>query len=100
MMSQFRFPARLAAALALVSAHSAALAQNAAQGGDPITNALSWMQSILLGPIATSVAVMAVAGVGFMMLTGRLNWRYGATVIMGVFIIFGAPRLVASISGF
>lgn len=99
-MSQFRFPARLAAALALVSAHSAAFAQNAAQGGDPITSALSWMQSILLGPIATSVAVMAVAGVGFMMLTGRLNWRYGATVIMGVFIIFGAPRLVASISGF
>jgi type IV secretion system protein VirB2 len=42
---------------------------------------------------------MAVAGVGFMMLTGRMNWRYGGTVIIGVFIIFGAPRLVASISG-
>ena len=33
------------------------------------------MQGILLGPIATSLAVMAVAGVGFMMLTGRMNWR-------------------------
>jgi type IV secretion system protein VirB2 len=101
MMPSFRLLTRIAAAFALVSAHSAAFAQNAAQqGGDPITNALSWMQGILLGPIATSVAVMAVAGVGFMMLTGRLNWRYGATVIIGVFIIFGAPRLVASISGF
>jgi len=32
--------------------------------------------------------------------TGRMNWRYGGTVIIGVFIIFGAPRLVASIGGF
>ncbi|MGH1557256.1 hypothetical protein ACRAWD_04400 [Caulobacter segnis] len=28
----------------------------------------------------------AVAAVGFMMLTGRLNWRYGATVILGCFV--------------
>jgi type IV secretory pathway VirB2 component (pilin) len=79
---------------------SAALAQSVQQSSDPITSALMWMQGILLGPIATSLAVMAVAGVGFMMLTGRINWRYGGTVIIGVFIIFGAPRLVASIGGF
>jgi type IV secretion system protein VirB2 len=42
-------------------------------------------------------AVIAIAGVGFMMLTGRLNWRYGATVILGCFIIFGASALVAGI---
>ena len=77
----------------------AANAQTTQQSDDPITSALTWMQSILLGPIATTVAVMAVAGVGFMMLTGRMNWRYGATVIIGVFIIFGAPRLVATIQG-
>ena len=35
-------------------------------------------------------AAMAVAAVGFMMLTGRLNWRFGATVIVGTFILFGA----------
>jgi type IV secretion system protein VirB2 len=96
---------RLAAALTATVMPIAAFAQNAPQatvqtGADPITNALQWMQSILLGPIATSLAVMAVAGVGFMMLTGRMNWRYGGTVIVGVFIIFGAPRLVAGISGF
>ena len=92
-------PARIAAFLALISMPSAAFAQQAAgSADDPITNALLWMQGILLGPIATALAVMAVAGVGFMMLTGRMNWRYGATVIIGVFIIFGAPRLVATIS--
>jgi type IV secretion system protein VirB2 len=48
--------------------------------------------------VATSIAVMAIAAVGFMMLTGRLNWRFGATVIIGVFIIFGAPVIVAGIA--
>ncbi|MHA7819694.1 MAG: TrbC/VirB2 family protein [Erythrobacter sp.] len=104
MKSFSRFPANLSAQVAMLMAAlimpSAALAQTAnATGNDPITSALLWMQSILLGPIATTLAVMAVAGVGFMMLTGRMNWRYGATVIIGVFIIFGAPRLVATIQG-
>lgn len=93
--------ARLFAALVLLAMPSAAIAQSQVQqSDDPITSSLVWMQGILLGPIATSLAVMAVAGVGFMMLTGRMNWRYGGTVIIGVFIIFGAPRLVASIGGF
>ena len=93
--------ARLFAALMFLAMPSAAMAQQQTQqSDDPITSALVWMQGILLGPIATSLAVMAVAGVGFMMLTGRMNWRYGGTVIIGVFIIFGAPRLVASIGGF
>lgn len=91
---------RLSAGLMLLAMPSTAFAQQVQQSDDPITSALVWMQGILLGPIATSLAVMAVAGVGFMMLTGRMNWRYGGTVIIGVFIIFGAPRLVASIGGF
>jgi type IV secretion system protein VirB2 len=40
---------------------------------------------------------MAVAAIGFMMLTGRMNWRFGATVIIGVFILFGATTIVAGI---
>ena len=39
----------------------------------------------------------AVAAVGFMMLTGRLNWRFGASVIIGCFILFGAGSIVAGI---
>lgn len=94
-------PARIAAFLMLLLAPVAASAQDqATRSQSPITDALLWMQGLLLGPIATSLAVMAVAGVGFMMLTGRMNWRYGGTVIIGVFIIFGAPRLVNSIGAF
>lgn len=66
-------------------------------GSGPIINALSWVQGTLLGHVATAVAVIAVAMVGFMMLTGRINWRMGATVVLGCFILFGATTIVAGI---
>ena len=66
-------------------------------GSGPIVAALGWLQGTLLGNVATAVAVMAVAAVGFMMLTGRLNWRFGATVIIGCFILFGAGAIVSGI---
>lgn len=67
------------------------------QGSGIIVRAVQWLQGTLLGTIATTVAVIAVAVVGFMMLTGRINWRYGATVILGCFILFGAVSIVAGI---
>ena len=84
----------------ILVASTAASAQGAdPQGSGPIVAALGWLQGTLLGNVATAVAVMAVAAVGFMMLTGRLNWRFGATVIIGVFILFGAASIVAGIQG-
>ena len=93
--------AKMLAVAALLSP-SAAFAQAVQQdpaGSGPVVNALAWLQGTLLGNVATAVAVMAVAAVGFMMLTGRLNWRFGATVILGVFILFGAGTIVAGIQG-
>lgn len=66
-------------------------------GSGPIVNAVRWLEGTLLGTIATVVAVIAIASVGFLMLTGRINWRYGATVILGCFILFGAASIVAGI---
>ena len=67
------------------------------QGSGPIIAALSWLQGTLMGNVATALAVMAVAAVGFMMLTGRMNWRFAATVIFGCFILFGAGAIVSGI---
>ena len=83
------------AALALPAAAHAQGANPAGSG--PIVAALAWLQGTLLGNVATAVAVMAVAAVGFMMLTGRMNWRYGATVILGCFILLGAAAIVGGI---
>lgn len=66
-------------------------------GSGVIVGAVNWLQGTLLGTVATVVAIIAVAVVGFMMLTGRVNWRYGATVILGCFILFGAASIVAGI---
>ncbi|MFK0298743.1 TrbC/VirB2 family protein [Brevundimonas sp. NPDC090276] len=67
------------------------------RGSGPIVSAIQWLQGTLLGTIATVVAVIAVACVGLLMLSGRINWRHGAVVILGCFILFGAASIVAGI---
>lgn len=66
-------------------------------GSRSIVAAVSWLEGTLLGTIATSIAVIAVAAVGLMMLSGRVNVRHGATVIIGCFILFGAASIAAGI---
>ena len=97
-MKRFIRPGTGVGTLLFAVSSSAAFAQNNDPAGSgPIVAALSWLQGTLLGNVATAVAVMAVAAVGFMMLTGRLNWRFGATVIIGCFILFGAASIVGGI---
>lgn len=97
-MKSFRLATLRSFVVALLFVPSAAMAQGSDPAGSgPIVAALGWLQGTLLGNVATAVAVMAVAACGFMMLTGRLNWRFGATVILGTFILFGAASIVAGI---
>ncbi|HEX2561389.1 TrbC/VirB2 family protein [Phenylobacterium sp.] len=86
----FALPALLTPALAHAQAYDPA-------GSNVIVGALGWLQGTLLGTVATVAAVIAIAAIGFMMLTGRLNWRYGGTVILGCFVLFGASAIVAGI---
>jgi type IV secretory pathway VirB2 component (pilin) len=66
-------------------------------GAQPLVSAVQWLQGTLLGTVATTIAIICVAAVGFMMLSGRLNVRYGASVIFGCFILFGASSIVAGV---
>ena len=87
-------------ALFAVAAPSAVVAQDSyadPAGSGPIVGALNWLEGTLLGTVATVAAIIAVAVVGLLMLTGRMNWRYGATVILGCFILFGAASIVGGI---
>ena len=90
-----RTMAASAAALPIWPAHAAVLTDP--EGSGVIVGAVNWLQGTLLGTVATVAAVIAVAVVGFMMLTGRVNWRFAATVIVGCFILFGAGAIVAGI---
>ncbi|HEV2818583.1 MAG TPA: TrbC/VirB2 family protein [Allosphingosinicella sp.] len=66
-------------------------------GASVLIAAVSWLEATLLGTVATTVAIIAVASVGLMMLMGRVNVRYGLTVIAGSFLLFGASAIVAGI---
>jgi type IV secretion system protein VirB2 len=86
------------AAVAATFAAGAAHAQVAdPAGSSPLLAALQWVQGTLLGNLATTAAVIAVAVVGYLMLTGRMEWRRGLMVVVGAFIIFGAVSIVAGI---
>jgi type IV secretory pathway VirB2 component (pilin) len=92
--------ARLPSLIAGLLLASPALAQTVTAdpaGSSPINGALAWVQGTLLGNLATTAAVIAVAVVGFLMLTGRIEWRRGLVVVVGCFIIFGATAIVAGI---
>ncbi len=90
-----RLPVLTALASAFASSVSAQSVQTDPAGSGPILGALQWVQGTLLGNLATTAAVIAVAVVGLMMLTGRIEWRRGVTVVIGAFIIFGAAAIVA-----
>jgi type IV secretory pathway VirB2 component (pilin) len=80
----------------LISYAPTSLADSPA-GSSALVAAISWLQDVLLGTVATSIAVIAIAAIGFGMLTGRVNIRHGATVILGCFILFGASTIVSGL---
>lgn len=45
------------------------------------------------------LAVIAVGWFGFELLTGRVSLHRGATVILGCFILFGAPAIARALLG-
>jgi len=99
-LSLYRNIARMAVGLLALGAGATAHAQQVAldpAGSGPIVGAVRWLQGTLMGTAASVAAVIAVAVVGFMMLSGRMNWRYGACVIVGCFILFGAGSIVGGI---
>jgi type IV secretion system protein VirB2 len=83
-----------AGAVFAATAASAQSVQTDPAGSGPILAALQWIEGTLLGNIATTAAVIAVAIVGLMMLTGRIDWRRGLVVVLGAFIVFGAAAIV------
>lgn len=72
-------------------------ALSAPGGSTALVDAALWVQGTLLGTLATAVAVIAVAWIGFGMLSGRINLQRGAAAILGCFIVFGAPVIAAGL---
>lgn len=50
--------------------------------------------NILTGPLARTCAIIALAAVGLMAMTGRINWRWAGSIIAGLVLIFGGATFV------
>lgn len=55
-----------------------------------IGSAMEWCLSLVSGPLVTAIATVAVAGIGFALLAGRLPMRRAVTVVVGIFLMAGA----------
>ena len=63
----------------------------------PFDGAIGWMTGTLLGSVATTACVIAVAFVGMQMLAGRLPVRRGLMVVLGCFLLLGAPLVATAL---
>ena len=80
-------------ALAAVFATGEALAQAGSLA--PVQSTLQQLVTTLTGQIATSLAVLAVIGSGFLAWAGRLTWGIAGSIIFGIVLVFGATQIVA-----
>lgn len=70
--------------------------------GTALLWAAQWVDATIQGPLATGIAILAMAALGFAMLSGRIPLRRGATAVLGCFVLFGAPAIahgIASMAG-
>lgn len=84
---------RFSTGLALVLVAGEALAQT---GGTlaPVQSTLQTLVTALTGPIATSLAILAVIACGFLAWSGRLTWGITGSVIFGIVLVFGSAQIV------
>lgn len=77
------------------------MAQGIDQGSSSsaIVGAAAWLQELLLGSAGLAIATISVALLGFAILQGRLSPRDGARVVLGCFLLFGAPLVAHGLRG-
>ncbi|MCX8282150.1 TrbC/VirB2 family protein [Phyllobacterium sp. 0TCS1.6C] len=85
----------LAISVAAAACSSAAHAQSL----QPVTGVLETLISILTGPIASMLAILAVIGCGFLAWSGRLTWGIAGSVILGIVLVFGSTQIVTFFQG-
>jgi type IV secretory pathway VirB2 component (pilin) len=66
-----------------------------AQDLQPINEVADYIQGFLTGRLATSVAVISVAVVGYLFWSGQIAVSAALAVIGGIAIVFGAAQIVA-----
>jgi type IV secretion system protein VirB2 len=66
-----------------------------AQDLQPINDVSEYIQNFMTGRFATSLAVIAVAVVGYLFWSGQVAARAALSVVVGIAIVFGSAQIVA-----
>ena len=66
-----------------------------AQDLQPISDVSEYIQAFMTGRLATSLAVIAVAVVGYLFWTGQVAARAALSVVVGIAIVFGSAQIVS-----
>lgn len=70
-------------------------ASHSSTASPALEGSVNWLSDLMTGSIAVTLCVIAVAFVGFAMLTGRMPIRRGLLTAIGAFVLLAAP-IVAS----
>lgn len=71
----------------------------ATHSGGTLAQSIEWINGVLLDSLAIGLCLIAVAVIGLMMLSGRLAIREGMRVVLGCFVLLGAPVIAAGLAG-
>ena len=66
--------------------------------GSAFVEASSWVEQLLTGSLGTAIAIIVVAVAGIAMMQGRLAIRQALQIILGAFILFGAPSIAQGLT--
>ncbi|MCP3477821.1 TrbC/VirB2 family protein (plasmid) [Bradyrhizobium sp. CCGUVB1N3] len=69
-----------------------------AQNFNGVTTFLTTIVKTVTGPFGVAVSALAVMAVGFSFMTGRMDWTFAVSVIMGIAIVFGGASFVGSLA--
>jgi type IV secretion system protein VirB2 len=70
-----------------------------AQDFTPITTMLTAITTALKGPAGKAIGTIAVCAVGISAFTGRMNWMFAISVLLGLVLLFGAATIIGNMGG-
>ena len=70
----------------------------AAQDFSGIQTFLETVVDAITGPIGIAISAIAVMAVGFSFMTGRMDWTFAVSIVLGIAIVFGAATFVDNIT--
>lgn len=81
--------------LILIAATLAAAGPALAQDLSPINTFFTTLGTALTGTTGRAIGLVALAAVGIIFLTGRMNMAFAISICIGLVILFGAGTILA-----